>query len=165
MTIAEALVAAKGAYDLIAIGIAARDDAKVKTAMADMQATLLEALSMAVTQVQSTHALELEVQELRMEAIQAKTRYAELERQLEQRSQYRLTEIGSGKWVQQLVDPTADAMASPKYFCATCYSEGKEVPLQFSGESPYFPATLKCRAKSGHDLVVKQNELAAARLA
>lgn len=165
MNIPEMLVAAKSAYDLLAVGVAARDQAKVDAAMADLRQELTSAISMSLAQVRATHALELEVQQLRMESIQAQARYAEMERQLEKRSQYVLSEVSPGKWVRELLETGGDAMGRPKYFCATCYSDGKEVPLQFSAESPYFPATLKCRAKNGHDLSLKQNELAAARLA
>lgn len=152
MNISEALAAAKGAYDLVAIGIEARDDAKVKSALADLQAKLLDALSMAVTQVQSTHALELEVQKLRMEAIQADARQAELKRQLEQRSQYKLTEIAPGKLVRELVEPTEAQMGNPKYFCATCYGEGREIPLEFSAKDQYGCSQFACNSNSNHTL-------------
>ena len=154
MNIPEALAAAKGAYDLVAIGIAARDDAKVKSALADLQAKLLDALVIATTQVQSTHALELELQKLRMEAIKAEARQAELERQLEQRSQYKLTEVAPGKWVRELMEPTEPAMGNPKYFCATCYGEGKEIPLQFIPNGKYTSSHWHCKAKAGHDVYV-----------
>lgn len=150
MNIPEALAAAKGAYDLVAIGVAARDDAKVKSALADLQAKLLDALSIAVTQVQSTHALELEVQKLRMEAVKAEARQSELERQLEQRQQYKLTEVAPGKWVRELVEPAEANMGSPKYFCATCYGEGREIPLDFSPANKYGGAQLSCNSNGNH---------------
>lgn len=156
MNIPEALAAAKGAYDLVAIGVAARDDAKVKSALADLQAKLLDALSIAVTQVQSTHALELEVQKLRMEAIKAEARHAELERQLEQRGQYKLTEVDPGTWVRELVEPAEEKMERPKYFCATCYGEGKEIPLQFIRDDQYGSTQLSCPANSAHALYLSE---------
>lgn len=158
MNIPEALAAAKGAYDLVAIGIAARDDAKVKSGLADLQARLLDALVIATTQVQSTHALELEVQKLRVESVKADARQAELERQLEQRSQYKLTEVSAGKMVRELVEPANSSTGSPKYFCATCYGEGKEIPLQFVQGGAYVAQHWKCAAKNGHDLYVRSTD-------
>ena len=157
MNIPEALAAAKGAYDLVTIGVAARDDAKVKSALADLQAKLLDALTIAVTQVQSTHALELELQKLRMEAIKAEARQAELERQLEQRSQYKLTEIAPGKWVRELVEPAEADMGSPKYFCATCYGEGREIPLEFVPDDRHPGGQFLCLSRgSEHTLYVQK---------
>lgn len=156
MNIPEALAAAKGAYDLVAIGIAARDDAKVKSALADLQAKLLDALSIAVTQVQSTHALELEVHKLRMEAVKAEARNAELERQLEQRSQYKLTEIAPGKLAQELVEPAGSKASSPKYFCATCYGEGREIPLQFFANPLSGGAQFFCPSNKSHSIYLSE---------
>lgn len=160
MNIPEALAAAKGAYDLVAVGIAARDDAKVKSALADLQAKLLDALSIAVTQVQSTHTLELEVQKLRMEAIKSETREAELKRQLEQRSQYKLTEVAPGKLVRELVDPAEGKVGNPKYFCATCYGEGREIPLNFIAKDLYGGAKFSCLGNKQHTLYLSSESAA-----
>jgi hypothetical protein len=160
MNIPEAIAAAKGAYDLVAVGIAARDDAKVKSALADLQAKLLDALSIAVTQVQSTHTLELELQKLRVDAIKAEARQAELERQLEQRSQYKLTEVAQGKLVRELVEPSKAKVSNPKYFCATCYGEGREIPLNFIAKDLYGGSQLSCPTNKQHTLHLSQDRSA-----
>lgn len=148
MNIPEALAAIKATYDLLSISVAARDEAKVQLAMSDLLSRLMDASNTALAQIQATHALEMEVQQLRMQAIQAQTRHAELEAQLKQRSQYKLTEVAPGKWVRELIEPTDTPEGSRKYFCATCYGQGREIPLEFVKADQYGSAQLLCAAGS-----------------
>lgn len=158
MNIPEALSAIKATYDLLSIGVAARDDAKVKNAMSDLLSRLMDASNTALTQIQATHALEMQVQQLRMEAVQAQARQAELEAQLKQRSQYKLTEVATGKWVRELVEPANTSKGSRKYFCATCYGEGREIPLEFVKADQYGSPQLLCLSKgTAHTLYVRDD--------
>lgn len=152
MNIPEALAATKAAYDLVALGVAARDEAKVNSALVDLQARLLDALVIATTHVQSMNTLELEVQKLRMEAIEADARQAELERQIKQRSQYKLTEVAPGKLVRELVESTEGQVGNPKYFCATCYGEGREIPLQFHPKPLTGGPKIECPSNDKHSI-------------
>lgn len=146
MNIPEALAAIKATYDLLSVSVAARDEAKVQLAMSDLLSRLMDASNTALAQIQATHALEMEVQQLRMQAIQAQARHAELETQLKQRSQYKLTEVDPGKWVRELIEPSDTPKGNPKYFCATCYGEGREIPFKFTKENQLGSAALRCAA-------------------
>jgi len=158
MNITEALTAIKATYDLLSVSVAARDDAKIKIAMSDLLSRLVDASNTALTQIQATHTLEMEVQQLRVQAIQAQARHAELEAQLKQRSQYKLTEVAPGKWVRELMEPADAPKGTPKYFCATCYGEGREIPLEFVKADQYGNSQLLCAAAShAHTLQVSQD--------
>lgn len=150
--IAGAIASLNLAFNILRGAVEARDDAKIKAAQIDLQEKLLSASTTALSQVQSTHALELEAQTLRTELEQAKARVQTVERELEKRSAYTMAQPAPGKWARIPVGTTAGEPSTTAYFCAACYATGKEVPLQHKNASPGFPAYLVCPMEGTHTL-------------
>ena len=150
--IAGAMASLNLAFNVLKGAMAARDDALIKTAQIDLQEKLLSASTTALSQVQSTHTLELEAQQLRADLIQANARIQEIERELEKRGAYALAQPVPGQWARIPVGVTPDTPENTAYFCATCYSDGKEVPLQYRKAKPGFNAALLCQANKEHSL-------------
>lgn len=150
--IAGLIAAANSAYTLLSTAISARDDAKVRSAQAEVQQKLGDALSMSISQLQTTHALELEAQKLRTELVEVQRRNQELAHELEQRRAYKLAQPAPGKWAYLRVEDEAGPPETTAYFCATCKAKGQEVPLQHKPATPGFDALLKCSVDKAHHL-------------
>lgn len=152
MTLEAAITGLTATYNVLKGAIAARDDAMVKSAQAELQEKLLDISTTALTQVQSTHALELEAQKLRTQLIQADARVQEVERELEKRTAYDIAQPAPGQWARIPVGVTPGEPSSTTYFCAACYADGKEVPLQYTKAGPGYSAGLHCQLDKGHSL-------------
>lgn len=142
------------AFNVLKGALAARDDSLIKSAQIDLQEKLLSASTTALSQVQSTHALELEAQQLRTQLLQAQARVQEVERELENRSAYKLAQPAAGQWARLPVGEVAGPPDSTAYFCATCYGDGKEVPLKYRQPGAGTHALLICPKDSAHSLVL-----------
>ncbi|MFN7155068.1 MAG: hypothetical protein ACK4OE_15395 [Acidovorax sp.] len=150
--IAGAIAGLNLAFNVLKGAMAARDDALIKAAQIDLQEKLLNASTTALSQVQSTHALELEAQQLRADLVQANARVQAVERELEKRGAYKMAQPAPGQWARLPVGAVAGSPEDTAYFCATCYSEGKEVPLQYRKAGPGYNAGLYCQVSQGHSL-------------
>ncbi|RYF41079.1 MAG: hypothetical protein EOO27_46810 [Comamonadaceae bacterium] len=142
------------AFNVLKGAVAARDDSLIKSAQIDLQEKLLSASTTALSQVQSTHALELEAQQLRTQLLQAQTRVQEVERELEKRSAYTMAQPAPGQWARLPVNGVAGPPDSTAYFCATCYADGKEVPLKYRPPGAGHHALLICPKEGGHSLTL-----------
>lgn len=151
---AGAIAGLNAAYNVLKGAVAARDDALIKTAQIDLQEKLLNASTMALSQLQSSHALELEAQQLRAELLQANARIQEVERELEKRGAYRMAQPAPGQWARLPVDEVPGPPDSTAYFCATCYADGKEVPLKFRPPGAGYHALLICPKEGSHSLTL-----------
>jgi hypothetical protein len=152
MSLDAAVTGLTAAYQVLRGAIAARDDALIQRAQYDLQEKLLTVSATALTQLQATHALELETQKLRTELVQADARVQEKERELEKRTAYKMAQPAPGIWARIPVDATAGEPESTAYFCATCYADGKEVPLQYRKAGPGYHAGLYCQVNKDHVL-------------
>ncbi len=163
MNLIEAFTAAKAAYDLAAVAIQARDDVKIQSAMVDLREKMWDMSATGLTQVEALHRLELETQKLRMKLADAERAKAELEAKLEEETKYQITEIRPGVWAYCLVDHANAPVEQRPNFCATCYSNGKKVPLR------YYPAlgqrveSFKCLVDDSHSFRNKDAEFRASR--
>lgn len=152
--IAGAIAGLNLAFNVLKGAVAARDESLIRSAQIDLQEKLLSASTTALSQVQSTHALELEAQQLRAQLVQANARIQEVERELEKRGAYTLTQPAPGQWARLPVGEVAGSPDSTAYFCATCYGDGKEVPLKYRKPSAGYHALLICPKENAHTLVL-----------
>lgn len=129
--------------------IDARDDALIRNAQIDMQQQLLEALSTAASQIQTVNALELEAQQLRTQLVQANALHQEAKRELKKRVAYKLAQPAPDKWAYVLASETGTSTETTTYFCATCYAEHLEVPMQYLGGNA---RTLRCTINGKHSI-------------
>lgn len=150
--IAGAITGLTTAYNVLKAAVTARDDAMVKAAQIDMQEKLLNVSTMALSQLQSSHALELEAQELRAKLLQANAHIQDVERRLENRGAYVIAQPAPGQFARLPVGEFAGPADSTAYFCATCYADGKEVPLRYSKPGPGINALLTCPMDRKHSL-------------
>lgn len=140
MEILGAITALRGAYDLVRIGVDARDDAKVRAAVSDMAERLLDAFEGAMDMSARLDAAGLQIKDLAAKLEDAKKR-------LEIRESYVLREVGPGVLVYSLkASPGGEAV--PHYVCQVCLDEGKRSILQRSPSGQL----LYCLAESKHNI-------------
>ncbi|QQB47833.1 hypothetical protein [Delftia acidovorans] len=152
MNIPELLVAAKGAYELVAVGIAARDDAKVSEAMSELRQKLWDASAMGFSQMEKLHGLEFEAQALRMKLANAERGLEDLKRQIADDAKYDLAEIPIGKWVQVRIEDAEKPVERRPNFCSSCHSAGRKTPLQYKEATVSEPSRLYCPVESKHSI-------------
>ncbi|MDP4074216.1 hypothetical protein [Acidovorax sp. A1169] len=150
--ITAAISAARFSYDLLSVAIAARDEAKIKSAQQELNERLTSALNTTLSQVQTMHALELETQKLRTELVETKGKNLELVREIEKRRGYVLAQPAPGKWAYTAPGSETGSPESTAYFCATCYAEKREIPLQYSKPRVHVEAWLNCPMERKHSL-------------
>jgi len=121
-----ALTAARALAELAKVAIDARDDAKAKAAIADLQSKLFDATSAALAMAEKASALQTALSEAQREK-------AEIEAKLHDRASYALHEIRPGAFVYAAKaggDVAADRPAH--YLCQPCYDKGVKAVLRFS---------------------------------
>lgn len=150
MTIEAALTGFTAAYQALKGAIAARDDALIQKSQLELQEKLLNISMTALSQIQCMHALELEAQKLRTELLEANGKLQEAHRELEKRSAYQIAQPAPGQWARIPVGTDPSHPESTTYFCATCYADGKEIPLQYSKAGPGYSAFLTCPVDKAH---------------
>jgi len=150
MNIPDALMAAKAAYDLLATGLAARDASKIEAAMLDLRQQLWDVSNISLSQVQALHRLELEAQELRVQAANAVRDLEDLKAQIAEEAKYELTEIRTGIWARVRVEDVETSVERRPNFCPTCYSSGRKTPLQYHQAQPGVSSFLRCPADKDH---------------
>lgn len=130
----------------------ARDDAKIRDAQIELQQRLSDALTTARSQMQTTHALELEAQQLRTAKLELQAQVEELKRDLEKRLIYRKAQPVPGKWAYLAASDLQDTPATTAYVCSNCYANGKEVLLQYEAAGAGYEAELVCPVDTKHVL-------------
>ncbi|WP_120967030.1 hypothetical protein [Comamonas sp. lk] len=153
MTFLDALGAAKGAFDLVAVAIKARDDTKVQAAMADLREKLWEMSTNGFSQMQELHRLELEVQKSRMELVEARREKADLEAKVKEKTQYEFFEIVPGGWAYTTKADIDKPVHKRANFCAACNSDSKVVPLQHLSPPTHETESWYCPVDKSHTLV------------
>lgn len=125
MEIGAALTSAKTLYDAARAAMEARDDAKLKTAMVELQGKLYDATQAAITSISEAMALQ--------NALRAATdELNEMKRKEADRERYTLTQLpGEGKQFAFARKPSAEGDDEPPhYLCQGCYDRGLKFVLQ-----------------------------------
>lgn len=123
-----ALGALKGTWDLARVALDARDDAKLRTALSDMAARLLDVQTSAL-------GLADQVSSLQGELLNAQAQLRELQGRLAEREQYVLHELAPGFFVYrfQPLSVPADGRPVPvHHLCQPCFDAGKKGVLRIS---------------------------------
>lgn len=154
MNFPDALAAVQATYAVLAGALAARDDAKVKAAMADLQQQLWEASSINLSQLQLLHRLELETQELRVQAANAVRDLEDVKAKAADEAKYHLAEVRTGVWARVLVEDIEKPVERRPNFCPTCYTAGRKTPLQYREAETGVPNRLHCPVQTGHTLTL-----------
>jgi len=133
-----ALTAARALAELAKVAIDARDDAKAKGAIADLQSKLFDATSAALAMAEKASALQTALSEAQREK-------GEIEAKLSDRASYALHEIRPGAFVYAAKaggDGAADRPAH--YLCQPCYDKGIKAILRFAPARPGANALYLC---------------------
>ena len=128
--IATALASIQTTVDLIKAGIEARDQGKVRAAVADLSARYADLSMAALALSEKLRAVDASLAQLEREN-------RELRKQLEERLAYKLYEVKPGLFCYRF-EPSADSEEPAHYLCQPCYDKGvKSVMRQvrFMGES------------------------------
>lgn len=147
-----AIASISATFNVLKGAMAARDEHLISNAQMELQQKLNDALAMTLTHIQTTHALELEAQKLRAALVQADAQQKELEAKLEKRAHYELSQPALGKWAYTLVGKRTEDAQRTTYFCAACYAQHLEVPLQHVAAGPGSSAMLRCPNSPKHAL-------------
>jgi hypothetical protein len=141
--ITAALTAARSTYEVLKTGIDARDDIKVKAALADLQMKLFDATSAALAMAEKSAALQSSLGEVEREK-------AELQRRLDERAMYRLEELEPGFFAYGS-QPAAGTEDVPKhYLCQACHGNDVKTVLRFIPASAYTAAEWRCVSNHAH---------------
>lgn len=125
MEIGAALTSAKTLYDTARAAMEARDDAKLKTAMVELQGKLHDATQAAITSISEAMTLQKDLRA-------AQDELAEIKRKQADRERYALTQLpGEGKQFAFARKPSAEGEDEPPhYLCQGCYDKGFKFVLQ-----------------------------------
>lgn len=123
--ISAALSSAKALLDIAKGAVDARDDAKVRGALADLQLKLFDAMSAALAAQEKNAALLEQTAELRREL-------QELKQKSEERDRYTLTQLCAGAYAYAN-DPAQDGKSEPAhYLCQACFDKGVKAVLRYT---------------------------------
>jgi hypothetical protein len=149
MEILAALSGLKSALDLARLAIDARDDAKIKTALAEVSELYIAALTAAADSAKRFH-------DLQTEHLLLKDEQRDLRHRIEERSKYRLEAIGPGVFCYRA--DLDEASGEPAHFlCQPCYDRGIKAILRLMPRyTPDDQAVWSCPENGGHDLVVSK---------
>jgi len=143
MELTTALAGAKGLIDMAKVALAARDDAKVKEALLQLQDRLYDAQSAALTAVERASGLQAAL-------VKCEEEKRELERQLEDRNAYDLFEVRPGAFVLRS-KPGPEGVAPPEhYLCQNCQGKGITSVLRLSVDG----LELTCAEERGHRILL-----------
>lgn len=123
--IGAALSSAKSLYDAARVAIDARDDAKLKSVMIDLQGKLFDAMQAAMESATQAMAMQNELRS-------AQDELAKLKAQTAERNRYALTVVpGQGKQYAYASQPGQGGQSEPPhYLCQACYDKGIKAVLQ-----------------------------------
>lgn len=145
-----AVGSAKATLDLLSIAIKARDQRMIDEAISTLRQELLDALSIATSNVLTINSLELEAQKLRTQLLETELKQHELEREIERRRAYKLSQPAKGTWAYVLENAPTGAPDNTAYFCPACHAEKRDVPMQFRQAAPSIPNRLVCPLNKEH---------------
>jgi hypothetical protein len=136
---------AKGALD-------ARDDAKVRGALSDLQMKLFDAMSAALAIAEKATSLQSALSKVEAEK-------ADLEAKLKDRASYELCEITPGAFAYA-PKPAADAGGVPRhYLCQACHDKGVTAMLRHTPPSVGMDARWVCPEEPGHGIIANGTAL------
>lgn len=142
--ITAALAAARSTFDLIKVAIAARDDAKLQAAVAEMSARLTDAILSALASAEKSASLQAALSACERDK-------AEAHAKLLDRTQYVLQELRPGTFVYAAESDDGRAKSPQHYVCQPCYDKGIKSVLQRAQNG----ALLQCNTSNGHNLRVE----------
>ena len=142
LEISGALAGARATVEAIKLGIEARDDAKVKAALVDLQAKLVEAMSTALSLVEKNAALQAALSEAQREK-------ADIQRKVEERASYTLHEIAPGTFVYASQPGSGGRQEPQHYLCQACYDKGTKSILRRIDQTT-MGASWTCVQNSAH---------------
>mgnify|MGYP000184381863 CR=1 FL=1 len=130
--IAAAFSGLKTAFELLKLGVAARDDGKIQAATLDMSARLLDAHQVALDMADRCGALQD-----RLHTAEAHAR--ELERKADERRLYVLAPLGAGAFAYAAKDESGPGYRGQHYLCQPCYDQGIKAVLRHDAGAPQSP--------------------------
>lgn len=129
-TISATLGALKTSFDLAKSAVAARDDAKLASALEAVNDRIFQVQNASLQVQEKMSAMRDEIETLKDGKRQISTRVAELEHQKSEREKYELHELSQGVFVLAEIEPTKDGR-SPHYLCQPCMDNAsKKAVLQ-----------------------------------
>ena len=142
LEISAALAAMRGAFELTKVAIEARDDAKIKAALAEMASNLMDANMVALGMSEKLRTLETDLS-------QASSRIRDLEQSLKKRESYCLFEVRPGAFVYSY-QPIAEDKTPLHYKCQACFDVGKDSVLVKNLDG----TNLICNIDNGHTITL-----------
>lgn len=144
LEITTALSGMKGTLDLLKTAVAARDAAKIETAMQDMASRLTDALMSGLASVGKAQALQAAL-------LAAERKNAELEQKLADQAMYELHELRPGAFVYRSKPALNGPEAPQHYLCQACRDQGIKTVLR--REPTLFDSSMWCcPANNRHDI-------------
>ena len=133
--IGAALTSARALLNMATAAIEARDDAKLKAALIDLNSKLMDASLVALNTIEKSAELQAALHVAQREK-------ADLQRQIDERSRYTLAKISENRDVFAYAShPAQEGGDVPlHYLCQLCYDKGIKAVLQggdFYGTSTY----------------------------
>lgn len=141
--ITAALTGARAAFELIKAAVAARDDAKLQAALADMGARLTDAILSALASAEKAAALQAALSAAEREK-------AEAHAKLLDRAQYTLHEIRPGAFVYRSQPVDGGSHPPQHYLCQPCYDGGVKAVLRHVDGGDGFAHKLECPHSASH---------------
>jgi hypothetical protein len=144
MDLSTALSSVSATFGLARAALDARDDAKLRAAMVDMQQQLFEAMSGAAALATRCYELEKARQE-------AETRAREAEASLREREAHELRPLRPGAYAYAKRGQEPDA--NGPWLCQPCYDNGRKVVLRFMpGVGGMTVTRWTCPESGGHTI-------------
>jgi len=141
--ISSALAAAGTLLGIAKGALEARDEAKVREALSEIQVKLFEATSAALDIAGKASALQGALSEAQDENRVLKAQAAE-------RETYTLAELRTGAYAYARSDPQGGQHHEPPYLCQACYDKGLKAVLRLSPETEYQVAVWRCPNVPSH---------------
>jgi hypothetical protein len=153
MEINTALASARLLLGLAKAGLDARDDAKVKAALADLQEKLYDATSAALSMAEKAAALQTALSDLQREK-------ADLQAKALDRGKYRLEQLRPGAFALASKPADEGGEAPAHYLCQACDGEGFKAILQASPDG----SLLRCPREPQHSIKLRAAHVDVGRL-
>lgn len=140
-----ALTAARSILDVAKIAVDARDDAKLKAALTELQTKLFDATSAALQVAAHASTLQEQLDSVKRELRQIKA-------QAEERDRYALTEVRPGAYAYMSKAEDGGQSEPAHYLCQPCYDKGIKTVLRHSPQTRAWSASWDCPADKAHQI-------------